>query len=94
MLQGTEGTHVIVDDILIWDETMEQHGERLKQVLDRAKQNNLKRNLNKCQLRKEVVEYVGHKISKDGLKVEPEKERTIKEMSRPQDKKELQTFLD
>ena len=93
MLQGIEGAHVIVDDILVWGENMEQHDERLKQVLDRIEQNNLKLNRDKCQLRKEEVEYVGHKISKDGLKVDPEKVRAIKEMNRPQDKKELQTFL-
>ena len=87
------GARVIVDDILVWGENMEQHNERLKRVLDRVKQNSLKLNLSKCQLRKEEFSYVGHRIRKDGLKVDPEKVRAIKEMNRPQNKKELQTFL-
>ena len=33
------------------------------------------------------------KISKAGLKVDPGKIRAIKEMNRPQNRKELQTFL-
>ena len=93
MIQDIEGAHVILDDILIWDENMQQHDERLKRVLDHNKENNLKLKPGKCQLRKEEVDYVGHKISKEGLKVDPEKVRAIKEMNRSQNKKELQTFL-
>ena len=93
MIEELEGARVIVDDILVWGENMEQHDERLKRVLDRVKQDNLKLNFNKCQLRKEGISYVGHMISKDGLKVDPEKLRAIKEMDRPQNKKELETFL-
>ena len=93
MIEDIEGARVIVEDILLWGENMEQHDERLKRVLDLVKQNNLKLNFSKCQLRKEEVSYVGHRISKDWLKVDPEKVRAIKEMNRPQNKKELQTFL-
>ena len=93
MIQDIEGTQVIVDDILVWGQDMQQHDERLKRVFDRIKENNIKLNEKKCQFRKEEVSYVGHRISKDGLKVDPEKVRAVKEMDRPQNKKELQTFL-
>lgn len=33
IFNGNEGVEVIVDDLLIWGETQEQHGGRLKQAL-------------------------------------------------------------
>ena len=43
--------------------------------------------------RKDEVEYVGHIISKHGLKPDPEKVGAVKMMKQPQTKKDLQTFL-
>jgi len=99
MLEGIPGAHpingtdAIVDDILVWGSTLEEHDERLRQVLERARQHNLKLNKKKCQLRKDEVAYVGHVITKDGLKPDPEKVRAVVEMKPPQNLKELRTFL-
>ena len=51
MFQDIDGVEVVVDDLLIWGETDEQHDRRLKQVLERARQRNLRLNKSKCQLR-------------------------------------------
>ena len=42
---------------------------------------------------KQEVPYVGHALSKDGLKPDPEKIRAVKEMNPPENAKELNTFL-
>ena len=47
MLAVIIGAEVIVDDILVWGTTVEEHDERLKFVPDRLRENNLK--LSKCQ---------------------------------------------
>ena len=44
IFSGIEGVEVIVDDLLIWGENQQQHDERLKQILERARQKNLKLN--------------------------------------------------
>ncbi|CAC5387636.1 unnamed protein product [Mytilus coruscus] len=93
IMENIEGAEVIVDDILIWGSTIQEHDERLKKVLDRARQCNLKLSKSKCQFRKNEVEYVGHIISKDGLKPDPEKVCAVQKMKKPENKKELQTFL-
>ena len=72
---------------------MEQHDTRLRQVLDRAQKYNLKLNSKKCQIQKDQVPYVGHLITSQGLKPDPEKIRAVKEMQQPQSVKELRTFL-
>lgn len=93
LMEDIEGAEVIVDDILIWGATIQEHDERLRKVLDRARQCNLKLSKSKCKFRKDEVEYVGHIISKHGLKPDPEKVRAVKMMKQPQNKKDLQTFL-
>lgn len=93
MLEGLEGTAVIIDDILVWGKDQSEHDHRLNKLFERAKAWNLRLSASKCQFRKDEVEYVGHKLTKDGLKADPEKVRAVLEMSSPQNKKELQTFL-
>jgi len=88
-----DGVKVIVDDFLIWRKDDDEHDARLKQVLDRAREVNLKFNAKKCRIRQEEVPYVGHVLSKDGLKPDPEKIKAVKEMKPPQNTKELKTFL-
>lgn len=93
LMEDIEGAEVIIDDILIWGATIQEHDKRLKKVLERARQCNLKLSKSKCQFRKDEVEYVGHIISKNGLKPDPEKVRAVKMMNQPENKKDLQTFL-
>ena len=87
-----EGVKVIVDD-LIWGKDDEEHDARLKQVLTRAREVNLKFNAKKCKIKQEEVPYVGHVLSKDGLKPDPEKIRAVKEMKLPANANVLKTFL-
>ena len=88
-----EGVKAIVDDLLIWGKDDEEHDARLKQVLNRAHEVNLKFNAKKCRIRQEEIPYVGHVLSKDGLKPDPEKIRAVQEMQPPQNTKELKSFL-
>lgn len=42
LMEDIEGAEVIIDDILILGATIQEHDERLKKVLERARQYNLK----------------------------------------------------
>ena len=87
------GVKVIVDDILVWGRDVPELDARMKQVLDRAREANLKLNRKKCQVRKAEVHYVGHLPTKDGLKPDPQKIRAVEAMEQPRNTKELRTFL-
>jgi hypothetical protein len=78
LMEDIEGAEVIVDDILVSGATIQEDDERLRKVLDRGRQCNLKLSKSKCKFRKDEVEYVGHIISKHGLKPDPEKVRAVK----------------
>ena len=93
MFEDIDGVEVIVDDILIWGENEKQHDTRLKQVLNRAKQRNLKLNREKSQIKLNQISYIGHILGHDGLKPDPKKVKAIVNMKPPTDKEELQRFL-
>ena len=91
--ENLEGVIVMYDDILICGGDIRQHDERLRQVLHRAKEVGLKLNLKKCKFRTDTVKYIGHIITKDGLKVDPDKVSDILNMPKPTDKAGVQRLL-
>ena len=77
VLEDIDGAEAIVDDILVWGRGIQEHDARLKRILDRFQDVNLKLNQKKFQIRKEEIAYVGHLLTKDGLKPDPEKVRAV-----------------
>lgn len=98
-LEGLRGIYVIADDILITGEgeTLEQanqdHDNKLRRLLNRCREKNIKLNAEKFQLRKSEVPYIGHLLTADGLRVDPEKARAVRDMPRPVDVKGVQRLL-
>lgn len=90
-----EGTpcQIMADDLLVWGETEEIHDRNLRAVLDRAKEVNLKLKTEKCKFKQSEVSYVGHILTKDGVKPDPAKVKDIVEMAPPEDVKALSRFL-
>ena len=93
LFQDIEGAEVIVDDLVVWGEDIEQHDARLRHVLARCRECNLKLNREKCHFRVPEVSYVGHVLSADGVKPDPLKVEAINAMPRPANHEDLQRFL-
>ena len=91
--EGIEGVEIVVDDILIHGSTMSIHNQRVKQVLDRCREINLKLNRSKCRIGMSEVNYVGHRITGDGLKPTEERVKAIVDMKAPENIKELEAVL-
>ena len=72
---------------------MEQHDVRLRQVLDRCRERNLKLNRENCHFRVSAVHYVGHVLSADNVKPDPQKVEAIIAMPTPANREDLQRFL-
>ena len=53
----------------------------------------LKINLEKCQFMRPEINFLGHRLCKEGLKPQYEKVRTIKEAPRPENAQQLKAFL-
>ena len=98
-LDDLPGVIVLRDDILVVghgttpEEVERDHDENLKRLLDRAQQENIKLNKDKMKFKRTEVKFMGHMITKDGLKADPDKVKAIKEMPRPHSKQETLTLL-
>ena len=93
MVEGIEYAHSIMDDILVAGRDIAHHDAVLRQVLDRGTTYNLKLNFDKLKIRKEEVRYVGHVISDNGLKPDPEKVEAMRHLPTPQNKEDVRRFL-
>lgn len=95
-LEGLSGIYIIADDILITGEgdteemANKDHDEKLRQFLNRCREKNIKLNADKFRLRRKEVPYIGHLLTADGLKINPEKVRAVRDMPRPTDVKGIQ----
>jgi len=79
--------------ILVAGRDISHHDSVLEKVLYRAKSYNLKLNFDKVRVRKQQMPYVGHIISAEGQKPDPEKVRAMKEMPPPTTKEDVRRFL-
>ncbi|KAK8782784.1 hypothetical protein V5799_015874 [Amblyomma americanum] len=93
VLEGLTGTAVVMDDILVWGRTKEEHDANLVNVLTRCQEHNLKLNKTKCNFLQESVKYLGHVLTRDGLSLDPGRLEDIFHVQAPCNRKELQTFL-
>ena len=75
------------------EEADANHDENLRKLLDRAREVNLKLNSKKMNLKKLEVKFMGHVISKDGPKPDPDKVKAVENMPKPTCKKETLSLL-
>ena len=92
LYENVEGCAVIADDILVWGSDIEEHNKRLRAVLQKARDSNLKLNRSKLKIGLPEVTYVGHTFTKQGLKASDSHVEAILQMEEPQDKTELMRF--
>ena len=87
------GVKIYIDDIIIYAKTEEEHDAILSKVLTRARECGIKFNKNKCQFRVTEVKYVGHILTKEGIKADPDKVEAIKRIPVPTNVQELSRFM-
>jgi hypothetical protein len=84
---------VYLDDLLVFSNTLEEHESKLRKVLDRLEEYGLKRSLEKCKFAQASVKCLGHVVSAKGVEPDPAKIDAVTSWPRPQNVKELKSFL-
>lgn len=93
LFQGMENVINFSDDIIVTGESKEEHLRTLEAVLENLEKAGLTARLDKCQFFKDEIEYLGHKISKNGLQKVDSKVRAISLAPAPRNLTELRAFL-
>ena len=93
LFSNIKGVEIVMDDILIHATTAEEHDKILVDVLKICENNNLKLNREKTNIGKDQVEYIGHILSRDGLKISSKRIESIKNMPDPMSVKGVMTIL-
>ena len=84
---------IYLDDIIIFSATFSEHVARLRNVLQRLRNANLKLKPSKCCFAQSSVKYLGHIVSRKGVHADPEKVEAVFNYPSPKDLKELNHFL-
>jgi len=82
-----------LDDILVFSLDEETHREHVWAVLTRVQDTGLTLKASKCEFHTTETEYLGYVISPQGLRMDEEKIRTIKDWKEPTNVKGIQSFL-
>ncbi|XP_045474012.1 uncharacterized protein LOC123680256 [Harmonia axyridis] len=82
-----------LDDLVLLSVSTEQHITDMKELFQTLAKYNLRLNRDKCQLGCREVKLLGHIISPQGIKANPDKVAAIRERPRPTNLKQLQSFL-
>jgi len=82
-----------LDDILIFSQNLEDHRRHVRTILRRVEETGLTLKASKCEFHTTEIEYFRYVISPQGLRIDEEKIRTIKEWKEPTNVKGTQSFL-
>jgi hypothetical protein len=81
---------IYIDDILIYSGSLEEH---LRKVFQRLRENKLYVKLEKCEFGVTEVDFLGHRITQEGLKMDDHKVKVILDWEPPKSVPALRSFL-
>ena len=84
---------VYLDDIIIFSTSLQEHIHNLKLVFQKLRDANFKVQLDKSEFLHKEVAFLGHIITSEGVKPNPDKIKAIKSYPIPQTKTEIKSFL-
>src|SRR5699024_4625987 len=84
---------VFIDDVLVFSNSEFEHNQHLEIVFKILEDNNLRLNLQKSKFFLKEVEFLGLKISSDGIKLNSNKLTELTKYIHPKNKKDLMRLL-
>src|SRR5467141_429855 len=95
VLRGLTWSSVLVyiDDIVVYAQSFDQLKERLDEVFQRLRNANLKLKPSKVKLFQKEIHFLGHKVSEEGISMDPEKIDEVVNWAVPKNLHEVRQFL-
>jgi len=94
-LSETSRKHTIchIDDICVFSNSVEEHVEHLKMVLEDLRKSNFMIAARKVEFFKKRIKLLGHYISENTISIDQDRKTRISNMSPPKSRKEILQFL-
>ena len=90
---GPDFVSVYLDDILVFSETLSDHLDHLRRVIQRTREVGLKLKPTKCHFARAELEYLGHTITPGGVGTNPRLVAAVKEFPKPRSIHGVRRFL-
>ena len=71
-----------MDDILIFSTSLQEHLNAIREIFDVLEKKNFKVQIDKCNFLKKETEFLGHILTKHGIKPNPNKIKAIEQKGR------------
>ena len=84
---------IYLDDILIFSKTPEEHVQHVEAVMKRLAENKFFAQESKCHFGLQQIEFLGHIVSGEGIRVDPRKIQVVQDWPVPKSVQEVRSFL-
>ena len=94
-LRGLINKHcfVYLDDIIIFGQSIEENNSNLAIILQRLRELGLKIQPDKCEFLKPELGYLGHIVTAEGVKPNPQKLEAVSNFKQPRNPTDIKSFL-
>lgn len=82
-----------LDDILIYSKSLKEHHKHIALVLDRLREAGLQADIRKCEFHVKRTKFLGLILTTEGLEMDPEKVKAVKDWTAPTHLKAVQGFI-
>jgi transposase InsO family protein len=93
VVKGINNIIVYIDDLLLHSKSHVEHREQLQEVFRRLRAHGLKANLKKCVFGSLEVNYLGFRLTPEGILPGPDKLKVVREAKPPSNVHEIRQFL-
>lgn len=93
VVEGLENVLVYLDDLIIFAESIEQHNSVLLAVFERLQMHHLALQPEKCKFLLTEINYLGHKITREGITIQESNIKAVKSFPIPKTVKQVRSFL-
>jgi len=84
---------VFMDDIIVFSSGLEEHIKNLKLIFQKLRDANLKIQVDKCEFLRHEVEFLGHIVTREGIKPNKKKIEAIQKYPIPKTPRDIKSFL-
>ena len=84
---------VYLDDVIVFSQSFDLHLQHLRLVFQRFWEANIKLKPSKCHFAHSQVNYLGHVVSREGIKPDPEKIKAVRDFPIPKTVRDVRAFL-